>query len=894
MPELIEYLEDGCSLEAVPHTYGCVKVRDTFTIPNTYGFDFPTDFGSTSAADTYFHAVDDGGTTYFFPPATTSPSTPTLATNVAGIQAFLTSIGSGITYTINAFNEIVLTYANPGDESIWSFWMGTSNSSDSWNNKTTPTLHDLRTDSVIYKSVQVVKLKDSEGNYIDRYFSPSTTGPLKEVNLDIFDTFSFGECHECKKEIFATHQRYYVTEGNAIPSNYVAYWVGKTLENWFGFPGANASNSYIHATYGILAGTGDGGVGTDLISPFSTPTTGMPLTDVTLVQNMTNISVTNMGLATSDYIYAITNDDQPVWFLSPAAVAQLPVSTFLHPYAGPTDVPGQYYKADVTQIAPYTIADVKQTSAQGGQSTCTPIQEIKEKDSCTGEETYRYVVENGGGQLLDASVAITNFNEANVKLECPTVVTPTIEYIPHVSGCIKRKNGTVEATCKSTDTTYNFSDTDMVGFTITANDGNGNYTIIQEQSNTIAHNKFLTLLQNVSQPNARILEDIGPGFTTLHMWTGNVTNVTSISPTEVQFDFHVEAGVTDTPTPLISPCVDPVPDATYQADAVTLRGIYDPVPLNTQQPNGGTALIFTVTNYYLEYNITGGTEDFIPAKQIVYKDSTGNLVEEYRTVGDINTLIQFNPITDSFSVNCEQTTTTASSAIYEKEVCGTIDGSVDSFELIKVYTRDATTGNITLLHYEDNFGTIVTGVVVEVCCDCNALCSVAPMPLLNRACFGYNGSFNGDAQFPEDKANIGADIFINYFEVDGNILLNSATNIGFTGTATFSDMGYGIAYDNVVNLLNSSPLFLQNDFRFVTAGNVIPDIGWGIEYNSAKSYRIIISDYIPNSGAKATWTIVVNPTEQWDGIGNGMGFWTQLDFSNNVGAAIPFNGCIAI
>ncbi len=434
MPELIEYLEDGCSLEAVPHTYGCVKVRDTFTIPNTYGFDFPTDFGSTSAADTYFHAVDDGVNTYFFPPATGQPSTPTLATNVAGIQAFLTSIGSGITYTVNAFNEIVLTYANPGDESIWSFWMGTSNSSDSWNNKTPPTLHDLRTDSVIYKSVQVVKLKDSEGNYIDRYFSPSTTGPLKEVNLDIFDTFSFGECHECKKEIFATHQRYYVTEGNAIPSNYVAYWVGKTLENWFGFPGANASNSYIHATYGILAGTGDGGVGTDLISPFSTPTTGMPLTDVTLVQNMTNISVTNMGLATSDYIYAITNDDQPVWFLSPAAVAQLPVSTFLHPYAGPTDVPGQYYKADVTQIAPYTIADVKQTSAQGGQSTCTPIQEIKERDTCTGEETYRWVVENGNGILVPADTIIASFDEADVTsvpCACSSTPTPTIKVRNH-------------------------------------------------------------------------------------------------------------------------------------------------------------------------------------------------------------------------------------------------------------------------------------------------------------------------------------------------------------------------------------------------------------------------------------------------------------------------------
>ncbi|HPP18718.1 MAG TPA: hypothetical protein PLT51_01930 [Candidatus Dojkabacteria bacterium] len=419
MPELIEYLEDGCSLEAVPHTYGCVKVRDTFTIPNTYGFDFPTDFGSTSAADTYFHAVDDGGTTYFFPPATGQPSTPTLATNVAGIQAFLTSIGSGITYTINAFNEIVLTYANPGDESIWSFWMGTSNSSDSWNNKTPPTLHDLRTDSVIYKSVQVVKLKDSEGNYIDRYFSPSTTGPLKEVNLDIFDTFSFGECHECKKEIFATHQRYYVTEGNAIPSNYVAYWVGEIMETWLGQVGADTSNCFIHATDGILNGVADGGVGTDLISPFTATTPGMPLTNVSLVQSMTNISAASMGLSSTDLIYAITNDNQPVWFLSPAAIALLPNNTYLQPYMYFTDTPGTYNKCDINIAAPYTIADVKQTSAQGGQSTCTPIQEIKEKDSCTGLETYRYITEDGTGNLVDINTVIPNFDETKVLLSCP-------------------------------------------------------------------------------------------------------------------------------------------------------------------------------------------------------------------------------------------------------------------------------------------------------------------------------------------------------------------------------------------------------------------------------------------------------------------------------------------
>lgn len=76
--------------------------------------------------------------------------------------------------------------------------------------------------------------------------------------------------------------------------------------------------------------------------------------------------------------------------------------------------------------------------------------------------------------------------------------------------------------------------------------------------------------------------------------------------------------------------------------------------------------------------------------------------------------------------------------ILEKEVCGTIDGSSNSYELIKVYTRDVTTGVITVLHYEDNFGNIVSGTIEEVCCTCDTLCSIAPLlPLRNIRCQGY-------------------------------------------------------------------------------------------------------------------------------------------------------------
>ena len=225
-------------------------------------------------------------------------------------------------------------------------------------------------------------------------------------------------------------------------------------------------------------------------------------------------------------------------------------------------------------------------------------------------------------------------------------------YVPHVNGCIETR--TPGATvCNQTVTYYTFSDTDMVGFTITANDGNGNYTMIQEQSNTLAHDDFLALLQTIDSGEVRAVEDVGPGLIAFHMWNGNVSNVIDISPTEVQFDLHFEAGVTDTPIALTSPCgPDPVADAVYQADATQLRNIYDAAPIGVQQPNGGTALFFTVTSY----SVVPGSEilTHTPAKQIITKLVDGTLEDSYYEQGTMTPIV-FNPATDVFVNQCTAT-----------------------------------------------------------------------------------------------------------------------------------------------------------------------------------------------------------------------------------------------
>ena len=219
------------------------------------------------------------------------------------------------------------------------------------------------------------------------------------------------------------------------------------------------------------------------------------------------------------------------------------------------------------------------------------------------------------------------------------------EYIAHVSGCIETQ---LPIGCRSSVSIFNFSDTDMVGFTITANDGNGNFTIIQEQTNQTAHDRFLLMLNEVSQPDTRVEENIGNGLMYFYLHNGNVTNIISISPTEVQFDFHVEPGVTDIPSALPMPCVDVISNSEYQNTASQLKSLYESAPLNILQPNSGIPLTFTLTNYQLELESV-----FIPAKQILYNNEDGTLTEEYRALGDINTILPFNPLVDKFGTKCE-------------------------------------------------------------------------------------------------------------------------------------------------------------------------------------------------------------------------------------------------
>ena len=231
-----------CSDVHVPHTYGCIGTRSTEIIPNSFGFDFLADFGTTDATDTYFHAVNDGTTTSWFPPATTSDSTPIVCTDVVAIQAFLDSIGSGITYTVNAFNEIVLFFANTGDESSWVFFLG-NNGASGYTNKAAATQNNLLSDAVTYQEVQVIKYENIDGTYIDRFFIPSG-GVLLEIELKPNQIFNFGECPIIEKlPTQRIHENFVITGITplVIPAGAISISITKT--NNSGVLNISADNS---------------------------------------------------------------------------------------------------------------------------------------------------------------------------------------------------------------------------------------------------------------------------------------------------------------------------------------------------------------------------------------------------------------------------------------------------------------------------------------------------------------------------------------------------------------------------------------------------------------------------------------------------------------------------
>lgn len=243
-----------------------------------------------------------------------------------------------------------------------------------------------------------------------------------------------------------------------------------------------------------------------------------------------------------------------------------------------------------------------------------------------------------GGPSADPSLSPADFGDCQL---APSELTP----LPHQVGCI-----VTPEQCQVVNDTMTIPGTEFLSFRVTANDGNGNFTVVQTVASEATKDQLVQILTDLASAGTRAIETI-TGVGTYFFWDGNFDNVTDISvgsTYEIQYDYHVEAGVTDAPNPHLSaPCTEPYPDSDYQNTATLLGGWYASVPLDTDIPNNGTENITFDINTYQA--IVGGRTQ---VKQFVYQDSDGNLIEEYRELGNLGNVVPFDPVTETYLPNC--------------------------------------------------------------------------------------------------------------------------------------------------------------------------------------------------------------------------------------------------
>jgi hypothetical protein len=208
----------------------------------------------------------------------------------------------------------------------------------------------------------------------------------------------------CKKEIFATHDRVYVEA--QVPTNIVGFDFDPTTYSCAGVDLSTVEFVEFQGCYGQ-----------------SIPPSPIPAINAVAVNNYINSVIMPLynacsgqaPLVSGDIIYQYNADlTGTVWYN--ATVVLYPFN-FVVSQLGLNSV---CQKIEPTIPTTHTFTEVI-------DYLCTSIQEIKEKDTCTGVESYRYVIESGG-LLVDAVPFFVNFDEKNIKTSCPVkAIVPEVK-----------------------------------------------------------------------------------------------------------------------------------------------------------------------------------------------------------------------------------------------------------------------------------------------------------------------------------------------------------------------------------------------------------------------------------------------------------------------------------
>lgn len=813
--ELIEFLPDGCTPKAVPHTYGCIGTRSTSTIPNSYGFYLPSDFGTTDATDTYLHAIEDvvNGILYWFPPATAQPSTPTVCTNVTGIQTWLDSIGAPITYTVNAFNELVLFYDNLNDENNWSFWLGNSNP-DEYTNKLTPTLHDLQSDELSYQQVQVVKYQNADGTFIDKFFIPSGE-TLTEITLTSQQKFNFGGCP--KKDCWTPTSICKCYGGGSLSSEHtdtneateIAFSSNTTTLKWEVsnindnaavvtqairncILGGNiaeititTSNNLVYTfnANAILSDAGASGVGgyvftgntavggsgkvKSAIVKCSNGETGEACLFVDCEDNQEWRDVTKEDTVESTSYTII--DPQLIIDCPKEEECSATETIQLILCAAETTVEatiGDYILilaticSDTREVLSQTMYNISDGNGEISDTllveSCDPVPQIQEIQNC--------IKDTNGVKWTQIAIVLTTtpptvvstlyYNQTTLALGTPSgeparwtpcecnltpeccncfcAMTVPVKVKSEKESLAKTREVATTKPVKVTICTTNWRDCDLkvvkTTYTIDGKDVPEEtfaklkfskisctepiptYTPGTPTCGTYPDPVYGTVVLNVTI----FTNDINPTDTfTIYNLADNYTGLGNIGDVYLPADEDLVVACNCSPLP---ECIT-VTEECYEA-LTDVKGV----------ANDGETITVKITN-----NAVTNTDFY----EITHSATNSLIYAGNDPVGDIG--LDINNAAIWVLAPCTPVLPEIFD-IREKEVCGTIDGSTQTYELVRVYTRNPLTGVMTVVHYEDNFGNIITGTVVETCCTCDTLCSITPVPQPNQRCVGYSGN----------------------------------------------------------------------------------------------------------------------------------------------------------
>lgn len=214
-----------------------------------------------------------------------------------------------------------------------------------------------------------------------------------------------GIAKACKKEIFATHDRFYVVStGGLPPIGFEGFDFDFLNEYGTGFDATNITSGEAQFPSGQIFHNGVDNTQQDLLNDVA----AMQLFIDTYVIPTHNLNY-GQGLVVGDIQWQLNPDNSVTLWVK--AGTDL---TWRFVFDNSGGFGNNKFNATIPTSYPYILGN--------SDFTCTPIQEIKEKDTCTGEETYRYVIEDGAGNLVDANGFIIGFDEANIKTECPNTV----------------------------------------------------------------------------------------------------------------------------------------------------------------------------------------------------------------------------------------------------------------------------------------------------------------------------------------------------------------------------------------------------------------------------------------------------------------------------------------